>query len=116
MTRPWIEQSNSGPVERTSQAFGGFEVPAPPRYFFDASLLFRCMDMLWIDRSKLASDDPLLFHELQGLCALCQKKQDCTQDLANEFDNARWDKWSVYCPNSATLIKIWAVQTGGNAA
>jgi hypothetical protein len=36
----------------------------------DASLLFSCMDVLQIDHSKLARDEPLLYRELQGICAL----------------------------------------------
>ena len=83
----------------------GFETP--PRYFFDASLLFRCMDSLQIDRRDLARDDPLLFHELQAMCALCLSKEECAQDLTHEFDNARWNKWRAYCPNSAVLRALW---------
>ena len=112
MTRPWSEHGDPGPVERTSQAIDDVDAPAPARRFFDASLLFRCLDMLEVDRSELAGHDPLLFRELQGLCALCQSKQECSQDLAGEFGDARWDKWFVYCPNSATLTKIWAVRHG----
>ncbi len=87
----------------------GSETPAPPRCFFDASLLFRHMDMLQVDRSDLARDNPLLFRELQGLCALCRSKEQCSQDLGHEFDDARWNKWWVYCPNSAILVEIGAV-------
>src|SRR5262245_62684001 len=44
------------------------EAPAVARYSYDASLLFRRMAALQVDRDELASDDPLLFRELQGLC------------------------------------------------
>ena len=86
-----------------AQTSNCFETSAPPRYFFDASLLFRCMDMLQFDRSGLARDDPLLFRELQGMCTLCRNKEECSQDLAYEFDDARWNKWRAYCPNSTIL-------------
>jgi hypothetical protein len=33
----------------------------------DAGLLFCCMDVLQIDHSKLARDEPLLYRELQGV-------------------------------------------------
>ena len=86
------------------------------RASFSTSLLFRCMDMLQVDQSELASDDPLLFRELQGVCALCRSKDECAQDLAHQFDDARWDRWWVYCPNSAMLAMIGAVQNCGRAA
>jgi hypothetical protein len=73
----------------------------------DASLLFRWMDMLQVDRSDLAKDSPPLFHELQGVCASCRSKEECAQDLANEFDHVLWDKWWSYCPNSAVLRDLW---------
>lgn len=74
------------------------------------------MDMLQIDRIELAKDDPLLFREFQGLCALCPSKTECVGDLAHEFDDARWKKWREYCPNSAKLIMLGAVQNCALAA
>ena len=50
------------------------EVLAMPRYHYDASLLFRRMILLQIDRRELARDEPLLLRELQGLCTLCGSK------------------------------------------
>ncbi len=43
---------------------------ARPDQSADAGLLFSWMDMLQVDRSDLAMDDPLLFYELQGVCAV----------------------------------------------
>ena len=71
----------------------------------DANLLFRWMEMLQVDRSDLARDDPLLFHELQGVCTSCLSKEECAQDLA--VDNARWNTWRAYCPNSVALRSLW---------
>jgi hypothetical protein len=76
----------------------------------DADLLFCCMDMLQIDRSRLMRDEPLLYRELQGVCTLCPNKQDCSFDLASGFDGVRWDEWWLYCPNSAMLTAIGALQ------
>ena len=53
-----------------------------PRYSYDASLLFRRMAALQIDRDELASNDPLLFRELQAVCTLCRSKERC--DVAVE--------------------------------
>jgi|SRR5208282_6200670 len=73
----------------------------------DANLLFRWIGLLQVDRSDLATDNPPLFHELQGVCASCRSKEECAQDLAHEFDGARWNKWWVYCPNSPVLRDLW---------
>jgi hypothetical protein len=98
-----------------AQTSGGFDT-ALPRCFFDASLLFRFMDMLQIDRRQLAKDEPLLFRELQGVCALCRSKEECVQDLADQFADMHRDKWRVYCPNSAMLTAIGAMRHGCGAA
>ena len=84
------------------------------RHSFDASLLFRCMDRLQIDRSDLANADPLLFRELQGVCALCRSKHKCFEDLAREFDDPQWDKWWPIAP--IPQCSRGAVQNCGGAA
>ena len=87
-----------------------------PRQLYDSSLLFSCMDALQVDRHDLAAEDPLLFRELQGRCSLCRHKRECVQDLAHPFDHDRWERWQGYCPNSATLTVIGAIQNCGYAA
>jgi hypothetical protein len=87
-----------------------------PRAPLDASPLFHCMDMLQIDRGKLMRDEPLLYHELQGICSLCPNKQDCSLDLAGGFDAVRWHEWWLYCPNSAMLTTIGALQSSRHPA
>jgi hypothetical protein len=36
--------------------------------------------------------------------------------LAHGFDDARWERWREYCPNSSTLMTIGAVQNCSRAA
>jgi hypothetical protein len=81
------------------------EMPASGQNIFNSSLLFRCMDMLAIDRHALAQEDPLLFRELRGRCAACRSRASCNQELARELDDAGWDAWRAYCPNSSTLLE-----------
>jgi hypothetical protein len=92
------------------------EAPALARYSYDASLLFRRMAALQVDRDELASDDPLLFRELQGLCTLCRSKERCVLDLAQESDQSGHPGWREYCPNAATLNALGAVQNCSWAA
>ena len=81
--------------------------------FCDASLLFlfSYMDMLQVDQRDLAADDPLLFRELQGRCSLCRHKRECAEDVSDPF--AKSQRWREYCPNSAVLTTIGAIQNCG---
>jgi len=85
------------------------------RSTYDANLLFGCIDLLQIDRNKLMREEPLLYRELQGVCTLCPSKEDCSFDLAGGFDGVRWDEWWLYCPNSAMLTTIGALQKCGKS-
>jgi hypothetical protein len=76
-----------------------------PHPEYDASLLFWRMATLHIDREWLASEDPLLFRELQGFCTLCPSKQQCTRDLASDLRAARVE----YCPNAGSLNLLEAL-------
>jgi len=89
---------------------------APARYSYDASLLFRRMAALQVDRDELASNNPLLFRELQGLCTLCRSKERCVLDLAQERDELANPPWREYCPNAAILNALGAVQNCARAA
>jgi hypothetical protein len=92
------------------------EAPDLPRYSYDASLLFHRMAALQVDRDELASDDPLLFRELQALCTLCRSKERCMLDLAHEGDERANREWREYCLNATTLNALGAVQNCARAA
>ena len=97
-------------VKPATTAVPGRKTSKRPRKAHDAELLFCCMDVLQIDHGKLMRDEPLLYRELQGVCTLCLNKQECSLDLAGGFDAIRWDEWWLYCPNSAMLTTIGALQ------
>jgi len=92
------------------------EMPTPAYNIINGGLLFRSMDMLAIDRSELAQDDPLLFRELQGRCAACRSRATCAREQALGLDDTGWAAWRGYCPNSSTLLAIGAVQNCARAA
>jgi hypothetical protein len=106
------DQTDTVP-SRQGAALAGSDLP---RCFFGGSLLFRRMEMLNIDRTELAKDDPLLLYELRGLCTLCRSTKDCAQDCGREPDAVRWDLWHAYCPNAKTLMTLGALQNCGLAA
>ena len=92
------------------------EILDMPRYCYDASLLFRRMTLLQIDRDEFARDEPLLLRELQGLCALCGSKGKCIRDLTRECETGDRQDWHEYCPNAATLNALGALQNCPRAA
>ena len=77
---------------------------------------FGAWSALQIDRDELASNDPLLFRELQGLCTLCCSKERCVLDLAQERDEPGNQGWREYCLNATTLNALGAVQNCARAA
>jgi hypothetical protein len=85
-----------------------------PRYSYDASLLFRRMAALQVDRDEIASNDPLLFRELQAVCTLCRSKERCVLDLAQERESGN-QGWREYCLNATTLDELGAVQNCARA-
>jgi hypothetical protein len=91
------------------------EAPDLPRYSYDASLLFRRMALLQVDRDELTSNDPLLFRELQAVCTLCRSKERCVLDLAQECDEPGKREWREYCLNATTLNALGAVQNCARA-
>jgi hypothetical protein len=92
------------------------ELAGLPRHSYDASLLFRRMALLQIDRDELARDEPLLIRELQGFCTLCTPKQQCVRDLEWESQTGEPQEWREYCPNAATLNALGALQNCPRAA
>ena len=69
---------------------------------YDASLLFRRMNLHQIDRTYLAENDPLLFRQMQSLCTLCQSKERCVGELDGTMSEGR----PAYCPNARTIIVL----------
>jgi len=84
----------------------------------EADLLHRRLAILHLDVDALARSEPLLFRDLQKLCALCESRGRCVRDLAREANREPTDvesrDWRDYCPNTATLNMLSAVQSCSN--
>jgi hypothetical protein len=81
----------------------------------EADLLHRRLALLRLDPKALAAREPLLFRDLQRLCALCDRRGRCVRDLAradvrDPADSASAD-WQDYCPNAATLKMLSTLQS-----
>ena len=70
---------------------------------YSVAPLFRHLAMHHIERDELATDDPLLFRELQGRCTLCRSRTRCAQDLARKSERNALRALQDYCPNAAKL-------------
>jgi hypothetical protein len=58
------------------------------------------MAALGIDPQVLAQREPAAFRDLERVCALCDNKKRCAQELT-EGDAAA--TFETYCPNALTL-------------
>jgi hypothetical protein len=74
------------------------------------TLLERRMASLCLDIGGWARFEPVLFADLQKMCASCPSRQRCARDLATNYDNPSWTVWRDYCPNTAKLDMLVALQ------
>jgi hypothetical protein len=65
-----------------------------------ADLLQKMLPALGVDPEKLAKADPLIMHDLQRLCVVCNKKTRCQHELA---DGTAAADFRQFCPNAVTL-------------
>jgi hypothetical protein len=81
----------------------------------EADLLHRRMALLQLDPKEIASSEPLLFRDLQRLCALCDSRGRCIRDLARDSTREPTEPesadWQDYCPNAATLNMLSSLQS-----
>lgn len=63
-------------------------------------LLPRLMAALRLDAAVVARREPAAFRDLQRVCALCDSKTRCAEELS-EGDAAA--TFETYCPNALTL-------------
>ena len=80
-----------------------------PRYADTWPLLHR-MTVLRLDPDELADLEPLVFCDLRSACMMCENRQTCERDLADETADLAWQSWRDYCPNSTILTVLSAVR------
>jgi hypothetical protein len=66
-------------------------------------LLPQMLAALHIDPDKLSKTEPMMFRDLQRVCAMCDSKKRCSREL-NEGNAAV--NFEDYCPNSLTLKAV----------
>ena len=63
-------------------------------------LIEKRLAALKLDPDDIRQLSPLVLRDLQRTCALCEEKDRCAHDMADDPLAAGWES---YCPNSGTL-------------
>jgi hypothetical protein len=68
-----------------------------------ADELPKLLKALGIDEADLARVEPLVLHDMERVCALCQHKRECDHDLAV---GASAEHYREYCLNAPTIEQL----------
>jgi uncharacterized protein YjiS (DUF1127 family) len=68
-----------------------------------ADELPKLLKALGINEADLARVEPLVLHDMERVCALCQHKRECDHDLAV---GASAEHYKEYCLNAPTIEQL----------
>jgi transcriptional regulator with XRE-family HTH domain len=68
-----------------------------------ADELMGLLKALGIDQDALARTQPTVLRDMERVCALCQHKRECDQDI--ETGTAA-ERYQTYCPNASTIAEF----------
>ena len=68
-----------------------------------ADELEKLLKTLGIDEATLAKTQPTVLRDMERVCALCQHKRECDQDI--ETGTAA-ERYQTYCPNTSTIAQF----------
>jgi len=71
-----------------------------------ADELPKLLKALGINEADLARVEPLVLHDMERVCALCQHKRECDRDLAA---GASAEHYKEYCLNAPTIEQLGQV-------
>lgn len=73
-------------------------------------LLQRRMISLGLDVGAWARFEPTLIGNMQGVCAACENRKRCADNLLRHADHPTSQDWRDYCPNAPKLDMLVALQ------
>jgi hypothetical protein len=79
--------------------------------FGETDLLQCRMLVLGVDAEAWARFEPGMLSDLKSTCVACSARQQCAYDLLTHLDDATWPDWRDYCPNTANLGMLSALQS-----
>jgi transcriptional regulator with XRE-family HTH domain len=68
-----------------------------------ADELMGLLKALGIDQAALAKTQPTVLRDMERVCALCQHKRECDQDI--ETGTAA-ERYQTYCPNASAIAEL----------
>jgi uncharacterized protein YjiS (DUF1127 family) len=68
-----------------------------------ADELPKLLEALGINEADLARVEPLVLHDMERVCALCQHKRECDRDLAA---GTSAEHYKEYCLNAPTIEQL----------
>jgi hypothetical protein len=68
-----------------------------------AAELPRLLEALGISSQDLARVEPMVVHDMERVCALCDSKRECDRDLAS---GASAEHYEEYCLNAPTIAQL----------
>jgi len=78
----------------------------------DEAELLQCrMVALGLDVEAWASFEPGMLGDLKRTCVACSTRPQCAHDLVTHLDDSTWPDWRDYCPNTANLDMLSALQS-----
>ncbi len=73
-------------------------------------LLHRRMSVLGLDVGGWLNIEPAMMADVEETCSACASRGQCAYDLATHLDEPTWPGWREYCPNTARLRMLVALQ------
>jgi hypothetical protein len=73
-----------------------------------ADELSQLLKALGINEEELARVEPMVLHDMERVCALCQDKRECDRDLAAGTSS---EHYQGYCPNAPTIAQLGETTT-----
>jgi transcriptional regulator with XRE-family HTH domain len=68
-----------------------------------ADELKELLKALGVDEAALARTQPTVLRDMERVCALCQHKRECDQDIAA---GTATERYKDYCPNASTIGQL----------
>ena len=73
------------------------------RNWITSNLMPRLMRKLGLDPTAMERDEPQVFRQMQGKCAMCESHDRCAADLD---DDASLSEFEDYCPNREVFVTL----------
>jgi len=79
------------------------QAPSVVRGPHTADQMPRLLEALGISAQDVARVEPMVVHDMERVCALCESKRECDGDLAS---GASAEHYQEYCLNASTIARL----------